>query len=236
MSLLFTYIDRNRVVMASDDRIIESLILSTCPKFQVWRTNTGRPIFFGASGKMNPIGALFHNTPRMLADTGMEFANLVDMMPGAVDHLLRRRKPEDIDPKRDVVNPPVMLNIAGFDPDAARMRAYAMLATGQGKCIARESAEIDLLCVGFLRPEDDEELGRFSDLIRRQGQSLSVNRIAELLACEMNCFAEKYPAVIGKASFFAAMDSRGLIQLPAEMALPWSVPEATKRARAAQGA
>jgi hypothetical protein len=231
MSLVLTYVSESQIVMVSENRVAGRPTSETFPKFQILWTNKNRPLFVGAVGLRAPIQHLFCTLPKMLREVGHELLELQDFLPGAIAHMLSKRDSATVDAAHDVVQPPVTLVVAGFDAGTNRLRAWLTLATGQGSGVVRELASDDFVAIGFLKPEDDERMMKFNRALKAEGGKMSASQIARILAEKINDISASRYLEVGRASFYAAMDHRGLIDLPKEMQPPWSVLEASERAK-----
>jgi hypothetical protein len=224
MSLLFTYMSPEKVLMACDDHVQGRNAAETFPKFQLAQTVSGRPLLLGASGLLAPIQHTFKILPKMLRETGIEIAELQDFFPGCFAKILAQRPAAMVDRKRDVIAPPIQTILAGFDADAGRVRAWLTLANGVGSGVVHELKEHDFAAIGFLTSSDDARLLKFNAKIKQAAPQLSAEETARLMASEMKAVASAHRGEIGQPKFFCALDGRGArIEFPPDLPLPPSV-------------
>jgi hypothetical protein len=229
MSALLAYMEKNRLIVASDSCVAGSK--DEFPKFQVLRTRKG-PAFVGGVGWRSVLSRLLSPLQRACDEQGFTLANLHEFVPGAVDFLLNQRRPEDINPDRDIAAPPAQLLIGGFDDKAARMRMWLVIKNGVGTGMVHELAERDFVAIGFFKPKDTPDLQRFHSQIMSLGPSVSADVIAGMLRARIDEFASTYPDQIGRAAFFAAANERGSIDLTQpDFPTPWSLSERETVAR-----
>jgi hypothetical protein len=227
VSALLTYVEKSRLVMVSDGRV-HGRDAETFPKFQVVPTRKG-PVFVGGTGNKSIIARLFYPLQRIADEQGYSLSHFADFLPGAVDHMLSKRKPEEIDEERDIQFPPATVLIGGFDHKESRMRLWLTAKNGVAGGSHVECAENDFVALGFFQPEDFRTLGEINQKLKHEGASMNAAEIAHRLGSIIDFHSNKYPSQIGKAEFLAAADKSGLIQLPADMPSPFSIAELAVR-------
>lgn len=228
MSALLAYIEEKRLVMASDSCVARST--DEFPKFQVVRTRKG-PAFVGGVGWRSILARLFSPIQKICDEQGFTLANLQEFIPGAIDFMLKQRRPEDIDVERDIVAPPAQVLVGGFDDKADRMRLWLSIKNGVGTGTTIECAQHDFVSVGFFNPEDTPGLTELNATLKREARDFDAASIARILGARIDETAEKYPGNVGRAAFFAAVDDRGLIQLPSDLQAPYPISERAAVAR-----
>jgi hypothetical protein len=218
MSLLLVYHDRARAVVACDDRATyfdaegsRQTLAGRIPKFA-----TIGGLVLGSVGRCDLALQLERGTSRLLAsEAGHRFLSLAHSLPHICRRLFAARRPLDIPAADDKID--VML--LGYDQQQARIRCFVWRSEDNFEPI--ETTDLAgsnrIVALGAFDISDEVAL---IDLTQRAAKPKGTPWIASQLRDAVNDISAKWPATIGPASFFAALDARGSVTLPKEFATP----------------
>jgi len=217
MSALLAYIEEKRLVMASDVLVFESD--ERYPKFRIFQTRKG-PVLVGGVGWLPIIDRLLSPLQQICNEQGLTISNLSEFLPGAIDFMLKQRKPESIDEERDIKFPPAHILFGGFDHAERRMRLWMSMKNGVGTGTTIKCAMNDFAAIGFLESEDTDAFLQLHKTLQREGRAFDTTSVARILGAQIDEMATRHPGRVGRAAVFAAIDDSGLIQLPADFPAP----------------
>jgi hypothetical protein len=220
MSLVYSFFRQNLAIVASDDLVsVEHegkhvALAEKSPKFQVLDSRSA-PIVLAAVGRADLSDKLFAGCPRMIADHGLNISRLVEAMPHILRPLYERRPVSKISAERDGIQAAVV----GFDVKERRMRAFVFIADSFEPIEVSADPNNCFFALGWLE-EPDAELQRFSAYLARHGERMGPRWVARALAARINQNSATWPGQVGQASYFVALDHRGIVPLADDLPRP----------------
>lgn len=231
MSLLLTYHDEKRAVVCSDDRIIkfnecgEAVPMDArIPKFI-----TVGALIFATVGPTETCATLSRGFERMLTDhPELSIAQLAEILPPGLRRAFARRQH---DSNRPIANDNLEAAVLGYDHTAKRMRSYVFSATDDFTPVETTADPANrIFALGHYNPTDAPALDRLTARMHAADKK-GLPWVASCLRDTVQEFNQKYPVNVGDPSFFAAIDTRGVVELPADF--PPAPPTALEFAGAA---
>ena len=224
MSLLLGYHDRKRAVVVSDDRAVyiddagvKQRRPGRIPKFQIIESaSSQQKLILGAVGRMDLVERLMRGTARMVAERGLGLLELSAILPHFARKALAERKAATLKAKDDKID----LCLLGYDHVGLRIRSFVWRTEDDFQTIETTS---DLSNRVFaLGAFDVSNEGALHNLTQHMvgAKHRHANWIASQLRDAANELHAKWPIVIGQASFYAGIDSVGLIPLANEFIAP----------------
>jgi hypothetical protein len=219
MSLLLVYHDARRAVVCTDDRAVrfengEAIAMpDRVPKFIACGA-----LIFAALGMSDVCKRLSDGTRRMLADhpeLGVEQLSLI--LPPGLQRAWERRVQ---DPNTPLSYDNLESAIIGYDREARRMRSFVFTAGDGFKPVETTADPYNrIFALGAYDVTDKPILERLTQRMHVADRN-GLPWIAAQLRSSLHELHEKYPVPVGEPSFFAALDARGLTDLPVEFPLP----------------
>ena len=214
MSLLICYHDAKRAAVASDDRAIVFgdsgqviPLIEQVPKFIICGA-----LLFAAVGQSDVCGRLNGGITRLVAENPtMSSVQLANLMPGILRHTWKTKRADE--------NMPALYNnlecaVLGFDPIARKMRSFVFVKGSDFEAVETTASPANkIFALGSYGPGDLGTLERLTAMMQHAHRK-GTPWIASQLKNAVNEIHRRSPLVVGEASYFAAIDDRGVVELP----------------------
>jgi len=214
--------------MVSEDLVsvehngVHSALAEKASKFQVVESKSG-PIFLGAIGRYDlSQELLMARVPKMVVGEAMDFLSLRNRLPSVLQMLVANRPPSTIAPDRDGLQ----ACLVGYDHSEQRVRAFVFIVGDGFAGIETTIGDNCTFCLGWLPDSEMSKLNDFSSVLGTSTPRLGIAWAARELGKKINQLSVLYPNQVGKASYYAALDGKGLFALPPDLPLP-SMQEST---------
>ena len=224
MSLLICYHDRKRCVIACDDLSVISdeagvkqALPERVPKFKIVESaSSQQKLIIGGVGRHDLLSRLMHGTSRMVTERGVGLLELSAILPHFARKAFAERRAIRISQKDDKID----LALIGYDHVGLRIRSFVWRAEDDFKTIETTSDLSNrIFALGAFDVSDETAM---HDLTQHMvgAKHRHANWIAAELRDAVNEVSHRWPEAVGRGSFYAGIDSMGLIPLANEFVAP----------------